>query len=285
MRGYRPWPGDHHKHQALRQCAESRHPGLAYILLLVRQRGLHAKEHASGATRCSLKNGEALGDTSSGPPPCPSFAPHWGRCGRIWRSTQRWCFAPGLDPKLSDTRWRDVSGTLSSWLDTMVDLMTLWAESFSACIQTWSSRCRARVIHAPPALIEGTARFGPADRAQAEAFEARHGYRPTSIHLAVFVHRENPLEESHCQNWTPYFLRRADVASPIHRPLGPDGSRWALPRSPDTALRTELASRARTATLRIQRCVGFRATVNEQPGSASVVQQSRHRQTGSAIRA
>jgi phosphate transport system substrate-binding protein len=56
---------------------------------------------------------------------------------------------------------------------------------------------------APPALTEGTASFGPMSRAmkdnEIEAFEARHGYKPTAIRvaidaLAVYVHKDNPLE-------------------------------------------------------------------------------------------
>src|SRR5690606_42111596 len=56
---------------------------------------------------------------------------------------------------------------------------------------------------APPALTEGTSNFGPMSRemksSEIEAFEARHGYKPTAVPvaidvLAVYVNKANPIE-------------------------------------------------------------------------------------------
>ena len=56
---------------------------------------------------------------------------------------------------------------------------------------------------APPALIEGTAQLGPMSRemkpSEIDAFEKKFGYKPTRIRvaidaLAVFVHKDNPIE-------------------------------------------------------------------------------------------
>jgi phosphate transport system substrate-binding protein len=55
---------------------------------------------------------------------------------------------------------------------------------------------------APPALIEGTAQFGPMSRpmrgSEIEEFESRFGYPPVSFRggidaIGVFVHRDNPV--------------------------------------------------------------------------------------------
>ncbi|HXV14474.1 MAG TPA: PstS family phosphate ABC transporter substrate-binding protein, partial [Candidatus Krumholzibacteria bacterium] len=56
---------------------------------------------------------------------------------------------------------------------------------------------------APPALIAGTATFGPMSREmknqEIDEFEAKYGYKPTGLRtsidmLAVYVHKDNPIE-------------------------------------------------------------------------------------------
>ena len=55
---------------------------------------------------------------------------------------------------------------------------------------------------APPALTQGTAQLGPMSRKmkaeEEDAFEAKHGFKPTRIDvavdcLAVYVHKDNPI--------------------------------------------------------------------------------------------
>lgn len=97
-----------------------------------------------------------------------------------------------------------MSGALSSvGSDTMVYLMSFWAVEFKrmhpgvkfSIVQAGSST-------APPALLRGDANLGPMSRRMKDkeiaAFEAKYGYRPTELRvaldtLAVYVNHHNPL--------------------------------------------------------------------------------------------
>ncbi|MCC5979318.1 MAG: phosphate ABC transporter substrate-binding protein PstS family protein [Salinarimonas sp.] len=98
-----------------------------------------------------------------------------------------------------------VSGNLTSiGSDTLNNLMTLWSEGFRTFYPNVAIQIQgAGSGTAPPALVEGTAQFGPMSRpmrgSEIEEFEARYGYEPTPIRgaidaLGVFVHRDNPIE-------------------------------------------------------------------------------------------
>ena len=86
----------------------------------------------------------------------------------------------------------------------MNNLMTLWAEGFKKAYPNVKLEIEGKgSATAPPALIEGTAQFGPMSRpmkdAEISAFEKKFGYKPvalaTSIDmLAVFVHKDNPIK-------------------------------------------------------------------------------------------
>ncbi len=97
-----------------------------------------------------------------------------------------------------------VSGTIKSvGSDTMNNLMTLWAEDFRKHYPNVQVEIEGKGSStAPPALIEGTATFGPMSRTmkneEIDQFEAKYGYKPlglrTSIDmLAVYVHKDNPI--------------------------------------------------------------------------------------------
>ena len=97
-----------------------------------------------------------------------------------------------------------VSGSVSSvGSDTLANLMTLWAAAFKRVYPNVSVQIQAAGSStAPPALTEGTANLGPMSRLmkdkETEAFEKRHGYKPTAIAvaidaLAIFVHKDNPV--------------------------------------------------------------------------------------------
>lgn len=87
--------------------------------------------------------------------------------------------------------------------DTMVYLMSFWAVDFKRANP--GSRFLVTAPGsgaAPPALLDGSANFGPMSRpmkdAETEAFVRRYGYAPTPLRvaidtLAVYVHRDNPL--------------------------------------------------------------------------------------------
>jgi phosphate transport system substrate-binding protein len=98
-----------------------------------------------------------------------------------------------------------VSGNLKSiGSDTLNNLMTLWSEGFRARYPNVKIEIEGKGSStAPPALIAGTSQFGPMSRpmkaAEVDEFEKAYGYKPTAIRsavdaLAVFVHKDNPIE-------------------------------------------------------------------------------------------
>jgi phosphate transport system substrate-binding protein len=113
---------------------------------------------------------------------------------------------PKLDPGLSPYKAvSGVSGNISSiGSDTLNNLMTLWAESFSKFYPNARIQIEGKGSStAPPALISGTAQLGPMSRemkgTEIDSFEKKYGYKPTPIRssvdaLAVFVNKDNPLK-------------------------------------------------------------------------------------------
>lgn len=112
-----------------------------------------------------------------------------------------------LDPKLQpyEKASTDVSGSIKSvGSDTMNNLMDHWSASFTKLYPNVQREIEGKgSATAPPALIEGTANFGPMSREwkkeEIEAFEAKYGYKPTALPtaidmLAVYVNKDNPIE-------------------------------------------------------------------------------------------
>ncbi len=100
---------------------------------------------------------------------------------------------------------RGVSGSIKSiGSDTMNNLMALWSEGFRKLYPSVNAEIEGKgSATAPPALIAGTAQFGPMSRpmkqAEIDKFEEKFGYKPTAIPtsldlLAVYVHKDNPLK-------------------------------------------------------------------------------------------
>jgi phosphate transport system substrate-binding protein len=98
-----------------------------------------------------------------------------------------------------------ISGNANSiGSDTMNNLMALWLEEFKKDYPLVNIQIEGKGSStAPPALIEGTAQFGPMSRKmkaqEVDAFEKKYGFKPTRIRtaldaLAVFVNKDNPLE-------------------------------------------------------------------------------------------
>jgi phosphate transport system substrate-binding protein len=114
--------------------------------------------------------------------------------------------AQTLDPKLADYKpISGISGNLKSiGSDTLNNLMTLWAEGFKSMYPNVKIEIEGKGSStAPPALIGGTAHFGPMSRpmkaAEIDNFEKKFGYKPAAIRsavdaLAVFVHKDNPIK-------------------------------------------------------------------------------------------
>jgi phosphate transport system substrate-binding protein len=98
-----------------------------------------------------------------------------------------------------------ISGTIKSvGSDTLNNLMTLWAEGFKTMYPSVQVEIEGKgSATAPPALIAGTANFGPMSRemkkTETDEFEAKFGYKPTLLPtsidmLAVYVHKDNPVK-------------------------------------------------------------------------------------------
>ncbi len=98
-----------------------------------------------------------------------------------------------------------ISGTIKSiGSDTMNNMMALWAEGFKKMYPNVQVEIEGKGSStAPPALIEGTATFGPMSRSmkqqEMDSFAAKFGYKPTELPtsidmLAVYVHKDNPIK-------------------------------------------------------------------------------------------
>ncbi|MBN2365013.1 MAG: phosphate ABC transporter substrate-binding protein [Calditrichaeota bacterium] len=98
-----------------------------------------------------------------------------------------------------------ISGNANSiGSDTMNNLMALWLEEFKKYYPLVNIQIEGKGSStAPPALIEGTAQFGPMSRPmkakEIDAFESKYGFKPLQIRtaldaLAVFVNKDNPLD-------------------------------------------------------------------------------------------
>jgi phosphate transport system substrate-binding protein len=111
-----------------------------------------------------------------------------------------------VDPAIAKyKKTSGVSGSVGSiGSDTMNNLMTLWAEGFAKYYPNVKLQVEGKGSStAPPALIAGTAQFGPMSREmkqeEIDKFEAAYGYKPTAIRtsidaLAVYVNKDNPIK-------------------------------------------------------------------------------------------
>ncbi|MBR9828939.1 MAG: phosphate ABC transporter substrate-binding protein PstS family protein [Oceanospirillales bacterium] len=191
-----------------------------------------------------------------------------------------------LDPNLPVyEKASGVSGNLSSvGSDTLANLMTLWAEEFKRSYPNVNIQIQAAGSStAPPALTEGTSNIGPMSRKmkdkEIESFEKKYGYKPTPVAvaidaLAVFAHKDNPIQGMS--------IDQVDAVFSSTRKCGAeqDASKWS-----DLGIGGSLADQSiqlfgRNSVSgtygyfkKVALCKGdFKNSVNEQPGSASVVQ-------------
>lgn len=178
-----------------------------------------------------------------------------------------------------------VSGNFSSvGSDTLANLMTLWTEAFEKEYPNVKVQVQAAGSStAPPALTEGVANFGPMSRKmkdkEVEAFETRFGYKPVAVRvaidaLAIYVHKDNPIESLTIPQIDAIFssTRRCGYPEDIRTwgDLGLEGS-WKT--RPIQLYGRNSVSGTYGYFKQIGMCSGdFKNTVNEQPGSASVVQ-------------
>ncbi|MCK7459474.1 PstS family phosphate ABC transporter substrate-binding protein [Idiomarina aminovorans] len=178
-----------------------------------------------------------------------------------------------------------LSGNLTSvGSDTLANMVTFWSEEFQRMYPSVNFQVQAAGSStAPPGLTEGTSNFGPMSRAmkskEIESFEKRHGYKPTAVRvaidaLAVFVHKDNPIDGLTIAEVDAIFssTRKCGLNQQIRR--------WGDLGMEDEWTNRDLQLYGRNSVSGTYGyfkeealCDGdFRSGVNEQPGSASVVQ-------------
>jgi phosphate transport system substrate-binding protein len=188
-------------------------------------------------------------------------------------------------PKYQSESVEKVSGTIKSvGSDTMNNLMTLWAEGFRKYYPDVQTEVEGKgTSTAPPALIAGTANFGPMSRrmkaSEIDQFQAEFGYKPIELEtavdaLAVFVNKDNSL--------AGLTLPQVDAIFSSNRTLGlPDeirtwdqlGLKGDFEQKPISLYGRNSASG--TYGFFKENALGkgdFKDTVKEQPGSSAVVQ-------------
>jgi phosphate transport system substrate-binding protein len=177
-----------------------------------------------------------------------------------------------------------VSGNMNSiGSDTLNNLMTYWAEGFKKQYPNVNVQIEGKgSTTAPPALIEGTSQLGPMSRdmkgAEIDKFEAKFGYKPTKIRvaldgLAVYVNKDNPVEKM-------TFQQLDSIFSSTRKRGGKDAQTWG-----DLGLTGEWASKPISIYGRNSASGtygyfkehalsngDYKNSVKEQPGSSSVVQ-------------
>ena len=194
--------------------------------------------------------------------------------------------AASVDPGLPEYEIASgVSGNLSSvGSDTLANLMTLWAETFKRAYPNVNIQIQAAGSStAPPALTEATSNLGPMSRKmkdkEIESFENRHGYKPTAVPvaidaLAVYVHKDNPVAGMSIADVDAVFssTRKCGGTATLSNwgELGLDGA-WE--RRDIQLFGRNSVSGTYGYFKKKALCKGdYKNTVNEQPGSASVVQ-------------
>jgi phosphate transport system substrate-binding protein len=178
-----------------------------------------------------------------------------------------------------------ISGNANSiGSDTMNNLMALWLEEFKKYYPMVNIQIEGKGSStAPPALIEGTAQFGPMSRKmkakEVDAFESKYGFKPTTIRtsldaLAVFVQKDNPLDCLNLEQLDAIFSKTRKRNYPENiatwGQLGLTGE-WA--NKPISIYGRNSASGTYGFFKDHVLDKGdYKDTVKEQPGSASVVQ-------------
>jgi phosphate transport system substrate-binding protein len=194
--------------------------------------------------------------------------------------------AAGVDPATpSYKKASGVSGNISSvGSDTLANLMTLWAEEFKKLYPNVNVQIQAAGSStAPPALTEATSNLGPMSRKmkskEVASFEKKYGYKPTPIPvaidaLAVYVNKDNPIKGM--------TIKEVDAVFSSTRKCGgsKDISKWGDLGLTGAWKNRDIQIYGRNSVSgtygyfkKKALCKGdYKNTVNEQPGSASVVQ-------------
>jgi phosphate transport system substrate-binding protein len=190
-----------------------------------------------------------------------------------------------VDPAIpAYKRASGTSGNLNSiGSDTLNNLMTYWAEGYKKAYPNVNIQIEGKGSStAPPALTEGTAQLGPMSRemtgAEKDKFEAKYGYKPTQIRvaldgIAIYVNKDNPTKQL-------TFKQLDGIFSSTRKRGGKDIKTWG-----DLGLTGEWAgkpisifgrnSASGTYGYFKEHALAkgdYKNSVKEQPGSSSVVQ-------------
>jgi phosphate transport system substrate-binding protein len=178
-----------------------------------------------------------------------------------------------------------ISGNLSSvGSDTLANLMTLWAEEFKRVYPNVNIQIQAAGSStAPPSLTEATSNLGPMSRKmkakEIAAFEDRYGYKPMAIPvaidaLAVYVNKDNPVKGMTIPDVDAIFSStrkcggKTDIKTWGDAGLSGDWAKRDIQLFGRNSVSGTYGYFKKKAL-----CKGdFKNNVNEQPGSASVVQ-------------
>lgn len=194
--------------------------------------------------------------------------------------------AEQVDPHLREyIKVSGVAGNLSSiGSDTLANLMALWAEEFKRLYPNVNIQIQAPGSSAaPPALAENTANMGPMSRKmkgnEIEAFEKKHGYQPLPLRVAIdavaiYVNKDNPIKGITIPQVDAIFSATRKCGYPSDITTWGDlslGRKWTH-RSIQIFGRNSVSG-TYGYFKKVALCKGdFKNTVNEQPGSGSVVQ-------------
>jgi phosphate transport system substrate-binding protein len=191
-----------------------------------------------------------------------------------------------VDPKLPKYEpVQGVSGSIQSiGSDTMNNLMAYWAEGFQAMYPNVQVEIEGKGSStAPPALIAGTANFGPMSRKmkakEIDAFEQAFGYKPTPVStgidmLAVYVNKDNPIAGLSLPQVDAIFSKGRKGGHPSEiRTWGDAGLTGPWASQPISLYGRNSASGTYGYFKKHGLFKGdYKDSVKEQPGSSSVVQ-------------
>ena len=190
-----------------------------------------------------------------------------------------------VDPGLPDYKTASgISGNLSSvGSDTLANLMTLWAEEFNRNYPNVNIQIQAAGSStAPPALTEGTSNLGPMSREmkddEIEDFEDKYGYKPTAIPvavdaLAILVNKDNPIKGLTMEQVDAIYSSTLKCGASKEIETWGDAGVAAWGSKSIQLYGRNSVSGTYGYFKEHALCKGdFKSNVNEQPGSASVVQ-------------
>ena len=176
-----------------------------------------------------------------------------------------------------------VDGSLNSiGSDTLNNLMTYWAEAFNKLYPNVKIQVEGKgSATAPPALAAGMAQLGPMSRKmkseEEDAFEKKHGFRPTRISvaldcLAVYVHKDNPIQGLTLEQADGIFSKTRKSGSGHITTWGQAGLTGDWTGMPISLYGRNSASGTYAFFKEHALLKGdYKDTVKEQPGSAAVV--------------